>query len=264
PTIPYGPNVVAEHHAMMWSVHGMNPRVPSDHAMIADRIRDSTMRAESVLHELGAISIINSDSQGMGRIGEVIRRTWQLAHQMKRVRGATAPHDNPRILQYLAKYTVNPARAHGVDRWVGSLEPGKVADIVLWRPEFFGVKPELVIKGGYPAWGALGEGNASIAQSEPVVYGPHWGGTGLAAASLGIDFVSAAAAAGGFGRRLGTRRRAIPVAGTRRVGKRDMLYNKANPRIEIDPGSAEIRIDGRPLPPLPDEDLPMNRRYFLL
>ena len=158
PTIPYGRNVVAEHHAMMWSVHGMNPRVPSDRAMIADRVRDSTMRAESVLHDLGAISIINSDSQGMGRIGEVIRRTWQLAHQMKRMRAERPAHDNPRILQYLAKYTINPARAHGVDRWVGSLEPGKSADIVLWRPEFFGVKPELVIKGGYPRLGRARRG----------------------------------------------------------------------------------------------------------
>jgi urease subunit alpha len=264
PTIPYGRNVVAEHHAMMWSVHVMNPRVPSDHTMIADRIRDSTMRAESVLHELGAISIINSDSQGMGRIGEVIRRTWQLAHQMKRLRGETPPDDNPRIGQYLAKYTINPARAHGVDRWVGSLEPGKIADIVLWRPELFGVKPELVIKGGYAAWGALGEGNASVSQSEPLVYAPHWGGSGLAAASLSVDFVSAAAVAGGFRRRLRTRRRAIAVTGTRRVGKRHMLYNQANPRIEIDPGTADIRIDGQPLPPLPLEDVPLSRRYFLL
>jgi urease subunit alpha len=264
PTIPYGRNVVAEHHAMMWSVHGMNPRVASDRAMIADRIRDSTMRAESVLHELGAISIINSDSQGMGRIGEVIRRTWQLAHQMKRMRGETGPHDNPRILKYLAKYTINPARAHGIDRWVGSLEPGKIADLVLWRPEFFGVKPELVIKGGYMAWGALGDGNASIPQSEPVLYAPHWGAGGLAAASLSANFVSAAAVAGGFERRLGTRRRALAVQGTRRVGKRHMLYNQSNPRVEIDPRTAEIAIDGEPLPALPMDDLPLNRRYFLL
>jgi urease subunit alpha len=264
PTIPYGRNVVAEHHAMMWSVHGMNPRVPSDRLMVADRIRDNTMRAESVLHELGAISIINSDSQGMGRIGESIRRTWQLAHQMKLVRGETVPHDNARILKYLAKHTINPARAHGIDRWVGSLEPGKVADIVLWRPEFFGVKPELVIKGGYAAWGALGEGNASIAGSEPTLYGPHWGGSGLAAASVSANFVSAAAADGDFRRQVRSRRRALAVTGTRRVGKRDMLYNGANPRIEIDPRTVEIRIDGAPLPRLPDEDLPLNRRYFLL
>jgi urease subunit alpha len=264
PTIPYGRNVVAEHHAMMWSVHGMNPRVPSDHAMIADRIRDSTMRAESVLHDLGAISIINSDSQGMGRIGEVIRRTWQLAHQMKMLRDESPLHDNPRILQYLAKYTINPARAHGIDRWVGSLEPGKIADIVLWKPEFFGVKPELVIKGGYVAWGALGEGNASIPQSEPLLYAPHWGGHGLAAASLSANFVSAAAAAGDFNRRLHTRRRSIPVTGTRRVSKRHMLYNQASPQIAINPRTAEIAIDGQPLPPLPMEDLPLNRRYFLL
>jgi urease subunit alpha len=264
PTIPYGRNVVAEHHAMMWSVHGMNPRVPSDRLMIADRIRDATMRAESVLHELGAISIINSDSQGMGRIGESIRRTWQLAHQMKLVRGEDGPHDNPRILQYLAKYTLNPARAHGIDRWVGSLEPGKLADIVLWRPEFFGVKPELVIKGGVVAWGALGEGNASIPGSEPTLYTAHWGGSGLAAASLSVNFVSAAAAAGDFRRTVRSRRQPLAVTGTRQVGKRHMLYNAATPRIEIDPRTVEIRIDGAPLPPLPDGDLPLNRRYFLL
>ena len=264
PTIPYGRNVVAEHHAMMWSVHGMNPRVPSDRVMIADRIRDETMRAESVLHELGAISIINSDSQGMGRIGESTRRTWQLAHQMKTLYGGAPSHDNARILKYLAKYTINPARAHGIHRWVGSLEPGKIADIVLWRPEFFGVKPEVVIKGGYVAWGALGEGNASIPQSEPVLYGPHWGGSGAAAASLSANFVSAAAEAGDFRRHVGGGRRALAVTGTRQVGKRHMLYNQANPRIEIDPRTVEIRIDGQPLPPLPDDDLPLNRRYFLL
>ena len=264
PTIPYGRNVVAEHHAMMWSVHGMNPRVPSDRSMIADRIRDATMRAESVLHELGAISIINSDSQGMGRIGESTRRTWQLAHQMKTVAGGEPLHDNPRILKYLAKYTINPARAHGIHPWVGSPEPGKIADIVLWRPEFFGVKPELVIKGGYVAWGALGEGNASIPQSQPVLYGPHWGGQGVAAASLSANFVSAAAVAGEFRRHVRSRRRALAVTGTREVGKQHMLYNQANPRIEIDPRTVEIRIDGAPLPPLPDDDLPLNRRYFLL
>ena len=264
PTIPYGRNVVAEHHAMMWSVHGMNPRVPSDRLMIADRIRDSTMRAESLLHELGAISIVNSDSQGMGRIGESVRRTWQLAHQMKLVRGGDPPDDNARILQYLAKCTINPARAHGIHRWVGSLEPGKIADIVLWRPEFFGVKPELIIKGGCVAWGALGEGNASIPQSEPVLYGAHWGGKGLAPTSLSVNFVSAVAAAGDFRRQVRSRRRALPVAGTRQVGKRHMLHNQANPRIAIDPRTAEIRIDGEPLPRLPDDDLPLNRRYFLL
>jgi urease subunit alpha len=264
PTIPYGRNVVAEHHAMMWSVHGMNPRVPSDRAMILDRIRDSTMRAESVLHDLGAISIINSDSQGMGRIGEVIRRTWQLAHQMKQLEATKRPHDNGRILQYLAKYTINPARAHGIDRWVGSLEPGKIADIVLWKPAFFGAKPELTIKGGYAAWGALGDGNASVASSEPVLYAGHWGAGGIAAASLSVNFISAAAEAGGFRRRLATARRALPVTRTRSVTKRHMLYNQANPRIEIDPGSATLQIDGRPLPPLPTADLPLNRRYFLL
>src|SRR2546428_11820967 len=264
PPIPHRPNVVGEHTAKMWSLHGMKSHVARDRLRIADRIRASTMQAESFLHDLGAISIINSDSQGMGRIGEVIRRTWQLAHQMKLLRGDASPHDNARILQYLAKYTLNPARAHGIDRWAGSLEPGKIADIVLWKPEFFGVKPELVIKGGYVAWGALGEGNASIPQSGPLIYAAHWGGSGVAAASLSANFVSAAAASGDFRRHVRSRRRAPAVVGTRQVGKRHMLYNGANPRIEIDPGTAEIRIDGAPLPPLPDEDLPLNRRYFLL
>jgi urease subunit alpha len=241
----------------------MNPQVPSDRLMIAERIRASTMQAESFLHDLGAISIINSDSQGMGRIGEVIRRTWQLAHQMKLLRGDEAPHDNARILQYLAKYTLNPARAHGVDHWVGSLEPGKIADIVLWKPEFFGVKPDLVLKGGYVAWGALGEGNASIPQSEPLLYAAHWGGHGLAAASLSVNFISAAAA-GDYRQRLQSRRRALPVVGTRRVSKWHMLYNQANPHIAIDPHTADIRINGQALPPVPTADVPLNRRYFLL
>jgi len=182
---------------------------------------------------------------------------------MKLLYDEGAVHDNARLLKYLAKYTLNPARAHGIDRWVGSLEPGKIADIVLWKPEFFGVKPELVLKGGYVAWGALGDGNASIPQSEPLIYGAHWGGHGLAAASLSVNFVSAAAA-GDFATRLRTRRRAIPVTGTRRVSKRHMLYNQANPHIAIDPGTAEIAIDGQPLPALPLQDLPLNRRYFLL
>ena len=142
------------------------------------------------------MSVSTPTRRGWGALGGVIRRTWQLAHQMKLLRGDEPPHDNARILQYLAKYTLNPARAHGIDRWVGSLEPGKLADIVLWKPEFFGVKPELVIKGGYVAWGALGDGNASIPQSEPLIYAAHWGGHGLAAASLSVNFISAAAAAG--------------------------------------------------------------------
>jgi urease subunit alpha len=264
PTIPYGRNVVAEHHAMMWWVHGMNPAVESDRQMVEERIRDSTMRAESVLHDLGAISIINSDSQGMGRIGETVRRTWQLAHQMKRLHADQPPDDNARILQYVAKYTINPARTHGIDRHVGSLEPGKVADIVLWQPAFFGVKPELVVKGGFAAWGAVGEGNASVGRSEPVAIAPHWGGVGVAPAGLSINFVSKAAALAGFERWVSTRRRTVAVEGTRRVQKRHMLYNTTNPAIEIDPRTAAITIDGRPLPDLPLDPLPLNRRYLLM
>jgi urease subunit alpha len=275
PTIPYGRHVGQEHQAMMGSVHGMNPRVPSDREMVAERVRQSTMAAESYLHELGAISIINSDSQGMGRIGEVIRRTWQLAHQMKLLRESTpladAPgvgpasdrHDNARILQYLAKYTINPARTHGIDRYVGSLEPGKVADIVLWRPGFFGVKPELTIKGGFPAWGAIGEGNATISLSEPVLYGPHWGGTGVAAASIAMHFISEASQRT-FRDRVNTKRKLTPVAGTRTVTKRHMLFNRANPHLDIDPATSDIVVDGMPMPVVPTSPLPLNRRYLLL
>ena len=275
PTVPYGVNAAPEHWAMMWAVHGMNPAVESDRDRLYDRIRDHTMATESVLHELGAIPIINSDSQGMGRIGEVIRRTWQLAHQMKLLREqsplADAPgvapasdrNDNARILQYLAKYTINPSRTHGVDRYVGSLEPGKVADIVLWRPGFFGVKPELTIKGGFPAWGAFGEGNATISLSEPVIYGPHWGGTGVAAASLAMHFVSEASQPG-FRDRVNTRRRLAAVEGTRTVTKRHMLYNRANPHLDIDPATSDILVDGAPVPTVPTNPLPLNRRYLLL
>ena len=165
--------------------------------------------------------------------------------------------------RYIAKYTINPAIAHGIASEVGSVEVGKLADLVLWKPAFFGVKPELVIKGWYAAWGALGDGNVSIPGSQPVFYQPHWGGLGRAAASLGANFVSAAAAPG-FRRRVGTRRRAIPVTGTRRVSKRDMLYNQASPVIAIDPGTAEVTVDGWAVPPMPTEAVPLSRRYFLL
>ena len=251
---------------MMWSVHGMNPRVPSDRVMVADRIRDNDHAGRERAPRAGRHQHHQLRLAGHGADRRV-HPPHLAARPPDEARWAAArpPHDNPRILQYLAKYTINPARAHGIDRWVGSLEPGKIADIVLWRPEFFGVKPELVIKGGFVAWGALGEGNASIPQSEPVLYGPHWGGRGMAAGQPqrqlrlrrrgGGRFPPPGAAAGGAPSR---------SPGTRQVGKRHMLYNQANPRIEIDPRTAEIRIDGQPLPALPDDDLPLNRRYFLL
>jgi len=172
-------------------------------------------------------------------------------------------NDNARILQYLAKYTINPSRTHGVDKFIGSLEVGKVADIVLWKPGFFGVKPELTIKGGYPAWGAIGEGNATISMSEPVLYGPHWGGSGVAAASIAMHFVSEASQKA-FRERVNTKRRLTPVVGTRTVTKRNMLYNRANPTLRIDPATSEIEIDGAPLPSVPTSELPLNRRYMLL
>ena len=265
PTIPYGRNVVAEHHAMMWSVHGMNPRVPSDRAMIADRIRDSTMRAESVLHELGAISIINSDSQGMGRIGEVIRRTWQLAHQMKRMRGeqsgARQPADPAVPGQVHDQPRARPRRGPvgGVARAREERRHRALASRVLRRQA--GARDQ----GRLPGLGRPRRGQrlrlADRAADLRAALGRQRAGGGEPQHRLRLGGRARPAASG---RRLGTRRRAIPVVGTRQVAKRHMLYNQANPRIEIDPGSAEIRIDGQPLPPIPDDDLPMNRRYFLL
>ena len=230
PTIPYTVSTYEEHFNMTAQVHNVNVAAPPEAAALDERLRRETMAAEDVLHDLGAVPIINSDSQGMGRIGEVITRAWQLAHKMKAERGATHPeHDNERILQYLAKYTINPAITHGVSSYVGSLEPGKMADVVLWRPAFFGVKPEIVIKGGTFVWSPSGDGNASIRQSEPVIYGPAFGALGNSAASLSAFFVSRASLDSRLRKRLGTRRRLLPVKGIRTVTKRNMVRNGLNP-----------------------------------
>jgi urease subunit alpha len=263
PTIPYGPNATRELVAMISAVHRMNRNVPSNREMVAERIRDSTILAESFLQDLGAIAIINSDSQGMGRIGEVIRRTWQLAHQMKVVAGVDTVHDNDRVLQYLAKYTINAARTHGISAYVGSLEKGKMADIVLWQPAFFGVKPETVIKGGYSSWGVTGDGNATILNCEPTVYGPLLGGEGNAPSTLGALFVSQQAMSN-FKTSLGTRRRVLPVSGCRKLTKADMLYNQESPSVAIDFQTGEVLIDGSPPPRIDVGELPLSRRYLLL
>jgi urease subunit alpha len=263
PTIPYGRNATAELEVMMWAVHGMNRAVPSNREMVAERIRDSTIRAESYLQDLGAISITNSDSQGMGRIGEVIRRTWQLAHQMKQLQRESPTDDNQRVRQYLAKYTINPARAHGLARWVGSLEVGKLADIVLWEPAFFGIKPETIVKGGYAAWGVTGDGNATIVKCEPTFYGPLVGGEGTAPGSLAVTFVSEASRAS-FGNRVATRRRLLAVSGCSRVAKADMLFNDASPTVTVDPSTGDVFVDGGPVPTMHEGELPLSRRYLLL
>ena len=264
PTIPYTVSTYEEHFNMTAQVHNVNVAAPPEAAALDERLRRETMAAEDVLHDLGAVPIINSDSQGMGRIGEVITRAWQLAHKMKGERGATHPeHDNERILQYLAKYTINPAITHGVSSYVGSLEPGKMADVVLWRPAFFGVKPEIVIKGGTFVWSPSGDGNASIRQSEPVIYGPAFGALGNSPASLSAFFVSRASLDSRLRKRLGTRRKLLPVKGIRTVTKRNMVRNGLNPDIRVDLESRRISVDGAVVTSGPVAEVPLNRLYSL-
>jgi urease subunit alpha len=267
PTMPFTVNTMAEHLDMLMVCHHLNPAIPEDVAFAESRIRAETIAAEDVLHDLGAISMMSSDSQAMGRIGEVIIRTWQTADKMKRQRGPLpgdgAGDDNARVKRYVAKYTINPAIAHGLAAHVGSVEVGKLADLVLWRPAFFGVKPELVVKGGFIAWAAMGDPNASIPTPQPVLYRPMFGALGRARGSTALTFVSAAALADDVPGRLGLGRRAVAVAGCRRIGKRDMIHNDALPRIEVDPETYEVRADGVRLTCEPASVLPMAQRYFL-
>jgi urease subunit alpha len=290
PTIPYGAGTAAEHPEMILAVHGGSGADPQDLALAAERVRPATLAAEGPLHDLGAISIINSDSQGMGRIGETIRRTWQLAHAMKAWRagqGGTGwpsapqvrrngprppasladdglgPDDNERVLAYLAKYTTDPAITHGISGEVGALAPGRLADVVLWRPAYFGVRPELVFKGGHFAWGALGEGNASVEGAEPRRYGPHWGATGRAPASLSVTFVSRAAAESGLAARLGGERRLVPVSGVRSVRREHLVAGRSCPAVDVDPADGTVRLEGRVLAAEPVTEVPLSRRYLL-
>ncbi len=267
PTMPFTVNTMDEHLDMLMVCHHLNPSIPEDLAFAESRIRAETIAAEDVLHDLGAISMMSSDSQAMGRIGEVIIRTWQTADKMKRQRGAlpgeTPGDDNGRVKRYVAKYTINPAIAHGLAAHVGSVEVGKLADLVLWRPAFFGVKPELVVKGGMIAWAAMGDPNASIPTPQPVLYRAMFGAYGRARGSTALTFVSAAALAGGVPERLGLARRAVAVQNCRRIGKRDMVHNDALPRIEVDPETYEVRADGERLTCEPARVLPMAQRYFL-
>jgi urease subunit alpha len=290
PTIPFGAGTAAEHPEMILAVHGGSGADPDDLELAAERIRPATLAAEGPLHDLGAISIINSDSQGMGRIGETIRRTWQLAHVMKAWRASpggagwpdapgvrrTAPRppasladdglgqdDNERILRYLAKYTIDPAITHGVSGEVGTLAPGRLADIVLWRPGYFGVRPELIFKSGHFAWGPLGEGNATVEGAEPRRYGAHWGGYGRTPAALSVTFVSGAAVADGLAARLGGGRRLVPVSGTRTVRRADLVAGRACPPVVIDPADGTVRLDNRVLAAEPVSEVPLSRRYLL-
>jgi urease subunit alpha len=263
PTIPYGLATAAEHLEMILAVHGGSADLPEDVEAALERIHPATMAAEGPLHDLGAISIVNSDSQGMGRIGETIRRTWQLAHAMKAWAGDEAEDDNRRVLRYLAKYTAEPALVHGIDAEVGSLLPGRLADIVLWRPSHFGVKPELVLKAGHFTWGATGEGNASIERAEPVRYGGHWGAWGDAASALSTTFVSAAALEAGIPQRLGSRRRFVAVRGTRSIRRGSLVHNSAAPPIEVDRADGTVTQEGQVLAAEPVGEVPLSRRYLL-
>ncbi|POM24285.1 Urease subunit alpha [Actinomadura rubteroloni] len=267
PTRPHTVNTLDEHLDMLMVCHHLNPSVPEDLAFAESRIRPTTMAAEDVLHDLGAISIIGSDSQAMGRIGETVLRTWQTAHAMKRRRGSLpgdGPADNLRARRYVAKYTINPAIAHGLDGEIGSVEPGKLADLVLWDPAFFGVRPHVVLKGGMIAWAAMGDANASIPTPQPLLPRPMFGAAPSAAAATSLHFVSPAALDDGLAERLPAVRRAfVPVKDTRRLGKTDLPLNDALPDIRVDADTFTVTIDGEEIEPAPAAELPMAQRYFL-
>jgi urease subunit alpha len=265
PTMPFTRNTMDEHIDMLMVCHHLSPSIPEDVAFADSRIRASTIAAEDILHDLGAFSMMASDSQAMGRIGEVICRTWQTADKMKRQRGSLPGdgngNDNFRVRRYIAKYTINPAITHGVREVVGSVEVGKMADLVLWKPAFFGVKPEIVIKGGFIAGSIMGDGNASIPTPQPCIYRPMFGSYGKATNRIAVHFVSAAGLAGraleGLGRPLSA------VSGCRGLRKTDLKLNDALPRIEVDPETYEVRADGELLECEPAETLPLAQRYFL-
>jgi len=266
PTMPYTVNTLEEHLDMLMVCHHLNSKVPEDVAFAESRIRPETMAAEDVLHDIGAISMMASDSQAMGRVGEVICRTWQTAHSMKAQRGPlpqdSSSNDNFRIRRYVAKYTINPAITHGVADYIGSIETGKFADLVLWEPAFFGVKPSVIIKGGFIAASLMGDPNASIPTPQPVFYRPMFGGLGRAPEALCFSFVSKASLdEGSLSKRLG--RRLLPVRNTREVRKRDMLLNDTTPRVDVNPENYQVRVDGELIQSQAAKELPLTQRYFL-
>jgi urease subunit alpha len=266
PTLPFGRDAVAEHYGMIVSVHDLKTDLPGDAAMARDRIRAGTMGAEDVLHDLGAIGITSSDAQGMGRAGETVRRTFAMAGKMKAelgpLEGDGPDDDNARVLRYIAKLTINPAIAHGLSHEVGSIEVGKLADIVLWRPEYFGAKPQLVLKAGFPAYGVVGDPNAATDTCEPLVLGPQFGAHGATPADLSVAFV-ARAAAEQEGDRMPTRRRRVAVRGTRGIGPADLRLNARTGTVDVDQRSGLVTLDGDPLRSEPAESVSLNRLYFL-
>lgn len=266
PTRPHTVNTIDEHLDMLIVCHHLNPSVPEDLAFAESRIRPSTIAAEDHLHDLGAISMIGSDSQAMGRVGEVVTRTWQTAHVMKRARGALpgdGPADNHRARRYIAKYTICPAVAHGLESEIGSIEPGKLADLVLWDPGFFGVKPELVLKKGMIAYAQMGDANASIPTPQPIMPRPMFGAAPTLAGSLGLNFVAQAAIDDGLPERLGLAREFVVANDVRQRGKADMPENTATPTISVDPDTFTVAIDGDVVEQAPVAELPMAQKYFL-
>src|SRR3984893_5350095 len=267
PTRPFTLNTIAEHLDMLMVCHHLNSLVPEDVAFAESRIRPETIAAEDILHDLGVLSMLSSDSQAMGRIGEVVIRTWQTAHKMKVQRGPlpgdSSRNDNHRVKRYLAKYTINPAITHGMAGEIGSIEPGKLADLVLWKPAFFGVKPEMVVKGGFIAWSAMGDPNASIPTPQPVLYRPMFGSFGSAIAATSITFISQAARSAGLPEKLGLKKIVAPVRNCRSIGKKNMLHNSATPNIEVDPETYQVHVDGELMTCEPARSLPLAQRYFL-
>ncbi|MEO0868935.1 MAG: urease subunit alpha [Cyanobacteria bacterium J06642_11] len=267
PTRPYTRNTLDEHLDMLMVCHHLSPSIPEDVAFAESRIRRETIAAEDILHDLGAFSMIASDSQAMGRVGEVVIRTWQTAHKMKVQRGALTEdsdrNDNHRAKRYVAKYTINPAITHGIAHEVGSLEAGKLADICLWKPAFFGVKPEIVIKGGAIAWAQMGDPNASIPTPQPIHMRPMFGSYGGAIGSTSLTFISKAAAEADIASQLGLQTTAVAVSGCRNLSKADMKLNDYQPSMEVDPETYEVRADGQLLTCEPADELPMAQRYFL-
>jgi urease subunit alpha len=267
PTRPFTRNTIDEHLDMLMVCHHLDPSIAEDLAFAESRIRKETIAAEDILHDIGALSMMSSDSQAMGRLGEVIIRTWQTADKMKKQRGKLkedkADNDNARVKRYIAKYTINPAIAHGVSKHIGSVEKGKLADLVLWSPAFFGVKPEIIIKGGSIVAAQMGDPNASIPTPQPVHYRPMFGAFGKALTASSLVFVSKAALKGGLRNKLGVDKQFIAVEHTRDISKKSMVHNGATPDITVDPETYEVTADGELLTCAPAEVLPMAQRYFL-
>jgi urease subunit alpha len=269
PTRPFTRNTIDEHLDMLMVCHHLDPSIAEDLAFAESRIRKETIAAEDILHDLGALSMMSSDSQAMGRLGEVIIRTWQTADKMKKQRGALPEdkgkdNDNFRVKRYIAKYTINPAIAHGVSKLIGSVEKGKLADLVLWSPAFFGVKPECIIKGGSIVAAPMGDPNASIPTPQPVHYQPMFAAFGKSRTASSVVFTSKAAVTAGLARKLGIDKKLYAVQNTRgKISKKSMIHNGATPHIEVDPETYEVRADGELLTCAPAEVLPMAQRYFM-